>query len=92
MANSKNTSSCAKATAIFVDLELIHLHLMGTPLARSLGSGLWEVRSSFPGGIARVIFTMKDNQIVLLHELIKKSQKTPIDELELAKKRFKNLG
>lgn len=64
---------------------------LGMPLVRSLGSGLWEVRSSFPSGIARVIFTMKDSQMVLLHGFIKKSQKTSIDDLELAKKRLKNL-
>lgn len=64
---------------------------LGMPLVRNLGKSLWEVRSSFPSGIARVIFTMKDSQMVLLHGFIKKSQKTPIDELELAKKRLKNL-
>lgn len=64
---------------------------LGMPLVRNLGMGLWEIRSSFPTGIARVIFTMKDSQMVLLHGFIKKSQKTPIDELELAKKRLKNL-
>lgn len=64
---------------------------LGMPLVRSLGSGLWEVRSSIPSGIARVIFVMKDSHIVLLHGFIKKSQKAPLQELSVAKERLKNL-
>ena len=51
----------------------------------------WEVRSSIPNGIARVIFTMKNSEVVLLHGFIKKTQKTPDKELEIAKNRYKNL-
>ncbi len=64
---------------------------LGMPLVRSLGSGLWEVRCSMPSGIARVIFVMKDNRMVLLHGFIKKSQKTPLQELDIAKRRLKHL-
>lgn len=64
---------------------------LGMPLVRSIGNGLWEVRSSIPRGIARLIFTMKNNQMILLHGFIKKTQKMPIQELEIAKARFKNL-
>lgn len=63
---------------------------LGMPLVRSLGSGLWEIRSPIPNGIARVIFVMRDNQIILLHGFIKKTQKTPLQELEIAKSRSKN--
>lgn len=65
---------------------------LGMPLVRNLGMSLWEIRSVFPSGIARVIFTMRNNQMVLLHGFIKKTQKTPTNELELAKKRLKNLA
>lgn len=64
---------------------------LGMPLVKSLGSRLWEVRSSFPNGIARVIFTMVNGQMVLLHGFIKKSQKAPQGELTIARKRLKNL-
>ncbi len=64
---------------------------LGMPLVRSLGKGLWEVRSSFPNGIARVLFMMFDHKMVLLHGFIKKSQKTPSQDLEIALRRAKML-
>jgi phage-related protein len=66
---------------------------VGMPLCRSLGNGLWEVRSSLPSNrIARVIFCADDGELVALHGFIKKSQKTPKAELDLASKRQKELG
>ena len=65
---------------------------LGLPLCRSLGHGLWEVRSSLSGGrIARVIFAFDDGTIVLLNGFIKKSRKTPPAEIDLALKRFKEM-
>jgi phage-related protein len=58
------------------------------PLAKKLDERLWEVRSNIKDGIARVIFTVFDGHIVLLHGFIKKSQKTPDKELALAKRRL----
>ena len=63
---------------------------IGMSLVRSLGQELWEVRSSLTGGkIARVIFCVDESRLVLLHGFIKKSQKTPQKEIELALKRKK---
>lgn len=62
---------------------------VGKPLVENLGDGIWEVRSRLPNRIARVIFTEIDEEIVLLHGFIKKTQKTPKEELDLAKKRKK---
>ena len=63
---------------------------IGMPLVRSPGQELWEVRSSLTGGkIARVIFCVDESRLVLLHGFIKKSQKTPQREIELALKRKK---
>ena len=42
------------------------------PLVKNMGAGLWEVRSTIPNGIARIIFVMKDGSMVLLHGFIKK--------------------
>ncbi|MGL4347945.1 MAG: type II toxin-antitoxin system RelE/ParE family toxin [Chlamydiales bacterium] len=64
---------------------------LGMPLVRNLGKGLWEVRSIFRGGTARVLFKMHEGHMVLLHGFIKKSQKTPHQDLELAHKRAKQL-
>ena len=61
------------------------------PLVRSLGDGLWEVRSSIRTGIARIIFLVGDDTLVPLHGFIKKSRKTPRKDLELAKKRATDL-
>ena len=65
---------------------------LGMPLVGSLGGGLWEVRSTIPHGIARVIFCMKAHQMVLLHGFIKKTQKTPAQDLELARSRSKKIN
>jgi len=64
---------------------------LGMPLVRNLGDGLWEVRSSIPNGIARVIFVMNKGAMVLLHGFIKKSQKTPADDLKIARRRARNI-
>ena len=65
---------------------------IGMPLCRALGKGLWEVRSDLTQGrIARVLFCILDNRMVLLHAFIKKTQKTPDADLELAIKRKKEV-
>ena len=61
---------------------------VGMPLCRSLGDGLWEVRSSLPSNrIARVLFSVEQERIVVLHGFVKKSQQTPAGDLALARKR-----
>ena len=62
---------------------------VGKPLVDNLGDGIWEVRSRLDNRIARTLFAVVDEEIVLLHGFIKKQQKTPQDELDLAKKRKK---
>jgi phage-related protein len=66
---------------------------IGTPLCRSLGRGLWEVRSSLTQGrIARVLFCEHGGKMILLHAFIKKTQKMPPADLELAIKRRKEIA
>jgi phage-related protein len=62
---------------------------VGKPLVDNLGDGVWEVRSRLDNRIARTLFALVNQEIVLLHGFIKKQQRTPVDELELAKKRKK---
>jgi phage-related protein len=65
---------------------------IGMPLVRPLGRGLWEVRSDLPQGrIARVLFGIHAGRMVLLHGFIKKTQKTPQSDLDLALKRMKEV-
>jgi phage-related protein len=75
------------------DLRLVELGWpIGMPLCRPLGGGLWELRSSLSSNrIARVIFCAAQGKIVLLHGFIKKTQKTPQSELDLARTRQKEV-
>jgi phage-related protein len=66
---------------------------LGMPYCRSLGDGLWEVRSNLSGGkIGRVIFCVARERMVLLHGFIKKTPKTPLQDLKLALKRMKEVS
>ena len=58
---------------------------LGTTLIRKLEPGLWEVRSSIERCIARVIFTVEDDVLVLLHGFVKKSAKTPSSDHQVAR-------
>ena len=61
---------------------------LGMPLVRKMEADLWEVRSKLANGnISRVFFTVKNGEMALLHAIIKKSQKTPKKDLDLARSR-----
>lgn len=71
------------------DVKLVQFRWpLGMPLVRKLEADLWEVRSRLSQGrIARVMFTVHGDEMVLLHGFIKKSQKTPQDDLKLGQRR-----
>jgi len=60
---------------------------VGKPLVDNLGEGIWELRTRLPNRIARVLFIVSGEQIVVLHGFIKKTRKTPPQELHLAQRR-----
>ena len=63
---------------------------VGMPYSRKLEKGLWEVRCNISNGrIARVLFCLQGNQMILLHGFIKKTQATPDKEKDVARKRMK---
>lgn len=64
---------------------------LGMPLVRKMERDLWEVRVSLDKRIARLLFTVQGNAIVLLHGFIKKSRTTPADDLALARQRLRQL-
>jgi len=64
---------------------------LGMPLVRNLKEGLWEIRSTLPNTIVRVLFVMHEKQMVLVHGFIKKTQETPQQDLDLARKRAKEV-
>lgn len=66
---------------------------VGMPLCRSFGEGLWEQRSKLPGRrIARLIFAFDHGTLVVLHGFIKKTQKTPRADIDLALDRLKEMA
>ena len=64
---------------------------IGMPVVRKIETGIWEVRSSLKNRIARVLFTFEGNYMVLLHGFIKKSPKTSLEDLKLARERLLRL-
>ena len=62
---------------------------MGLPLVRKVKPDLWEIRSTIKDGICRVFFTLHKENMILLHVFVKKTQKTPLKELDLASERLK---
>jgi phage-related protein len=65
---------------------------LGMPHTRAMGQGLFELRLMAAEGISRVFYcTLVDRRIVMLHQFIKKSDKTPAKELAIARKRMKEI-
>ena len=65
---------------------------LGMPHTRAMGGGLFELRIKAVEGIARVFYcTVVDRRIVVLHQFVKKSEKTPLKELEIARRRMKEI-
>lgn len=66
---------------------------IGMPICRAIGQELYEIRSNLTGNrISRVFFCVAEDQMVLLHGMIGKSQATPKTDLDLARKRMKEVS
>lgn len=78
---------------IGVDLKTVEFGWpIGMPTCRSLGDGIWEVRSNLPSRrISRVLFCISEGYMVLLHGFIKKSRTTPSQDLDIARRRRRQL-
>ena len=65
---------------------------LGMPHTRAMGDGLFELRLKAAEGIARVFYcTLVGRRVVILHQFIKKSEKTPLNELKIARNRMKEV-
>ena len=62
---------------------------IGKPRVDHLRSGIWEVRTNLESRIARVLFAVSGQEIVLLHGFVKKTERTSTDDIRLAEKRWK---
>jgi phage-related protein len=66
---------------------------VGLPVCRPLGGGLWEVRSTLRSRRkARVLFGFYEGMLIALHAFIKKTQKTPSDDLAISRQRLKEVS
>jgi phage-related protein len=79
-----------------IGLDLMRVQFrwpVGMPLCRAMGGGLWEMRTNLPSNrIARLLFCVAGERILVLHGFIKKTQKTPDEELTRARRRKKEIG
>lgn len=74
----------------YVDRMEIYGPDLGMPHTRAMGDGLFELRLKAAEGIARVFYcTVVGRKIVVLHQFVKKTEKTPARELEVARRRLK---
>jgi len=64
---------------------------IGLPLVDHLIKNIWELRSTLINKEARMLFVVKQRNIIILHAFIKKTQKTPKNEIEIATNRLKEL-
>ncbi len=65
---------------------------LGLPHTKPIDSGLFELRVKGKEGTARVFFCLKiGKKIIMLHSIIKKTQKTPKKEINIAKSRMKEV-
>jgi phage-related protein len=78
-----------------IGLDLMRVQFgwpIGMPLVRSLKDGLWEVRSALPSQrIARLILCFHAGTLIVVHGFIKKTRKTPTEDLALARRRMKEV-
>ena len=74
----------------YTDRMEVHGPDLGMPHTRAMGEGLFELRLKASEGIARVFFcTVIGRKIVMLHHFVKKTDKTPPNELAIARRRLK---
>jgi phage-related protein len=84
--------SVAERKAIGEDIKTVQFGWpLGMPLVRKMDTGLWETRIHLQNRTMRVFFTIDKNSMVLLHGFVKKSGRTPADDLALAKNRLKQV-
>lgn len=78
----------ARLRCLFARMEIYGSNL-GLPHTKQVETGLFEVRAMARDGIGRVFYcTQRERNIILLHAFVKKTQKTPLKELLIARQRL----
>lgn len=62
---------------------------IGKPRVAHVRGAVWELRTQLPNRIARVLFAVSGDELILLHGFIKQTRKAPKDDIELAETRWK---
>lgn len=76
-----------------VEMLMEYGPMVGFPHSKALGGGLFEIRPRGQSGIGRAIYCFRiERRIVILHAFRKRTQSIPLHELNLAKKRMKEIG
>jgi phage-related protein len=76
----------------YADRMVVYGPDLGMPHTRAMGGGLFELRLKASEGIVRVLYcTMIRKRIMILHQFAKKTKKTPLKELALARRRMKEV-
>ena len=82
----------ADRKSIGEDIKTVQLGWpLGMPLVRKMEADLWEVRCNIADGIVRVLFTVWEGKMVLVHAFTKKSAKTPQSDLQIARNRLQQI-
>jgi phage-related protein len=77
---------------IGVDIKTVQFGWpLGMPLVDHVDREIWEVRTRLANRLARVLFVLERNEMILLHGFIKKERTTPKTDLDLARQRLKKL-
>ena len=82
----------ARLLRLLETIENLGLEALPVPYAKHLDGKLWELRARTQGGVARGIYvTQAEQRVVILHVFAKKSRKTPLRALAIARDRMKQV-
>lgn len=83
----------ARLVRLLETVESLGLERMREPHVKHLEGKLWELRVKASEGIARGIYVaISGRRVVVLHVFVKKTQKTPLRALEIARARLTEVG
>lgn len=70
-----------------IDMLKVNGYELREPYSKSLGDGIFELRVQVATDISRVLyFFVVNGKVVLTHGFIKKTEKTPLSEIDRAKR------
>lgn len=83
----------ARLVRLSAQINLLGLESLREPHVKHLKNKLWEMRLTGRDGIARALYvTALGRRVIIVRAFIKKTQKTPTSEIDLALRRAKEVG